>query len=132
MWFLSLWLEGRAGSTLGAGHPLRAICGGDVAEPALLLARHAGGGLVGGDPADERAEVADQALVDAALWDLLCSVWVHYFAGQYHAVVAAECLAEGVHVDADQGPVGAVLLPGVDADDEDVVVSGNDEVGRAG
>ena len=109
-----------------------AICGGDVAEPALLLARHAGGWLVGGDPTDERAEVADQALVDAALWDLISPVWVHQLAGQHHAVVSAERLVEGVHVDADQGAVGTALLPGVDADDEDVVVSVNDEVGRAG
>ena len=68
MWFLSLWLEGRAGSTLGAGHPLRAIC--DGAGTAFVGARHADGGLVRHDPVDEGAEVADQALVYAALWNL--------------------------------------------------------------
>ena len=33
-------------------------------------ARHADGGLVRHDPVDEGAEVADQALVYAALWNL--------------------------------------------------------------
>ena len=65
----SLWCLGRAGSTLGAGHPLRAMC--DGAGTALVGARHSHGGLVGHYPVDEGAEVADQALVDSALRDML-------------------------------------------------------------
>ena len=81
----SLWCLGRAGSTLGAGHALRTMC--DVAGTALVGTRHSHGGLVGRDPADEPAEVPDEALVDAALWHLLGPVLVHQLAGQHHAAV---------------------------------------------
>ena len=62
--------------------------------------------VVGRDPADEPAEVPDEALVDAALWHLLGPVLVHQLAGQHHAVVRAGHSAEGVHVDADERAVG--------------------------
>ena len=45
-------------------------------------ARHADGGLVRHHPVDEGAEVADQALGDAASRHLLGPVLVHQLAGQ--------------------------------------------------
>ena len=95
-------------------------------------ARHSRGGLVGRDPADEVTEVPDQALVDSALRDLLGSVLVHQLAGQHLAAVRAGRSAEGVHVDADERAVGTERRAGGDADDESVVVSGDDQLGRAG
>ena len=95
-------------------------------------ARHSHGGLVGRDPADEVTEVPDQALVDAALRDLLGSVLVHQISGQHLAVVRAGRSAEGVHVDADERAVGTERRAGGDADDERVFVSGDDQLGRDG
>ena len=113
-------------------YPHRAICGRDVAGSALVGTRHSHGGLVGHDTVDEGAEVADQALVDSALRDMLGSVWVHQLSGQHLAVVRAGRSVEGVHVDADERAVGTERLAGGDADDERVFVSGDDQLGRAG
>ena len=75
----------------------------------------------------------DQALVYAALRDLLGSVWVHQLAGQHLAVVRAGRSAEGVHVDAVTSvPWERKRRAGGDADDQDVVVSGRCSFGRAG
>ena len=113
-------------------YPHRAICGRDVAVTALVGTRHTHGGLAGRDPADEVTEVPDQALVDSALRDLLGSVWVHQLSGQHLAVVRAGRSTEGVHVYADERAVGTERRAGGDADDDGVVVSGDDQLGRAG
>ena len=81
---------------------------------------------------DEVTEVPDQALVDSALRDLLGSVLVHELSGQHLAVVRAGRSTEGVHVDADERAVGTERRAGGDADDDGVVVSGDDQLGRAG
>ena len=115
----------------GAGHPQRAI-GCDIAGRAFAGARHAGGGLVGHDPTNQGSEVADQPLVAAASRHLLGPVLVHQLAGQHHAAVRAVRSAEGVHVYADERAVGTERRAGGDADDQDVVVSGDDQLERAG
>ena len=99
---------------------------------AFISARHADGGLVRHDPVNEGAEVADQALVYAALWNLGCPIWVHQLAGQHHAAVRAWRSPEGVHVEADQRVVGTEGRAGGDADDERVFVSRDDQLGLAG
>ena len=58
----------------------------------------------------------DQALVDAALGDLGCPVWVNQLAGYHHAAAPVQRPGEGVHVEADQRAVGTERLAGGDAD----------------
>ena len=56
----------------------------------------------------------------------------HQLAGQHHAVVWALGSAQRVHVEPDErgvGPAGRVVRG---ADDQDVVVLGDDQLGRAG
>ena len=113
-------------------HAFGAVLGRDVAEAALLGAGNADRRLWRCDATDEAAEVADEALVDAALGNAVGVVVVNDLAGELGILVLWNGLGQGVHVDHDLVTVPGLFLAALDVDDEDAVVVENEQVGLAG
>ena len=100
----------------------------DVAEPALLPARHAPRGFVGRDPSDERAQVLDERVVDGLCRHADRVVPVGDLPPELDVSVPFQCPGDGVQVDHHQDGVAGAFLTGFGVDDDCFIIPAGDDV----
>ena len=129
-WSLEL-VSGALTSGTGVVDADRAVVDRELAETAFWAAGGRRRRVRRSDAVDEGDQAVVEALVKSTLGDALDPVGVMDLAGDVGAVVLVHRPGQGVHVGHHLGDVGGSFGAGLDVDDEDIVVPGDDEIGLA-
>ena len=138
MWVAPGWCRSEIagpflGDLVGFVDVFGAICGRDVAEATFLEAGCRFGRIMGGEPADGRAELVDELTGQGTLGHASDAGGIDDLAGQPGVAEALwKRFGEGVLVDLELNGVPGLFLAGFDVDDEGVVAAVDDQVGSAG